>query len=82
MAVPRSCMSNGCWWYLQNPSKCIVEAVAVLEVLLNPDINGHAAVDAFPLFVLFMIKITNAARGIHIVDAATSNPITASAPEG
>lgn len=48
------------------------------NVFMNPVMNIHSRVDTF-LFSLFIIKIMNAPSGIHIVDAATSSPITARA---
>lgn len=48
------------------------------EVFMSPVMNVHSRVDTF-LFSLFIIKIIIAPSGIHIVDAATSSPITARA---
>ncbi|PKU31967.1 small nuclear ribonucleoprotein sm d1 isoform x1 [Limosa lapponica baueri] len=49
------------------------------KVFSNPAGGVHATVETLSLFSLFLIKVTSAPRGMHMVDAATSSPITARA---
>ena len=58
--------------------KCLVTD-ARGEVFPNPAVGVHATVETLSLFSLFLIKVTSAPRGMHMVDAATSSPITARA---
>lgn len=50
------------------------------KVFPNPSVSSvHATVETLSLFSLFLIKVPSAPRGMHMVDAATSSPITARA---
>lgn len=49
------------------------------KIFPNPAVGIHATVEQLSLFSLFLIKVTSAPRGMHMVDAATSSPITARA---
>lgn len=49
------------------------------KVFPNPAVSFHATVETRSLFSLFLIKVTSAPRGMHMVDATTSSPITARA---
>lgn len=49
------------------------------KVFPNPAVGFHATVETRSLLSLFLIKVISAPRGMHMVDAATSSPITARA---
>lgn len=49
------------------------------EVFPNPAVGVHATVETLSLFSLFRTKVTSAPRGMHMVEDATSSPITARA---
>lgn len=59
-----------------------MELATIGKVFPSPVTKIQATVGTLCFFALFMINVINAPSGIHIVDAATSNPITARAPLG